>query len=62
MTNMLLSCTMLIIKKPAHMWVMCTILQTNPAGAKQVANIDRRTATYVAGAKVRKEGVQETLD
>jgi len=37
-------------------------LQANPAGAERVANIDRRTATYVAGAKVRKEGVQQTLD
>ena len=37
---------------------MCPTLQTNPVGAERVANIDRRTATYVAGAKVRMEGVQ----
>jgi hypothetical protein len=41
---------------------MCTTLQTSPAGAERVANIVRRTATYVAGTKVRKEGVQEALD
>ena len=57
---MLLSCTLLLIKKPDHMSVMCTTLQTNPVGAERVANIDRRTATYVAGAKVREEGVQES--
>jgi len=62
MTTMLLSCTFLIIRKPDHMWVMCTTLQTKPAGAERVANIDRRTARYVVAAKVRKEGVQEALD
>jgi hypothetical protein len=62
MTTMLLSCTLLVIKELDHMWVTCTTLQTNPAGAERVANIDRRTATYVAGAEVRKEGVQEALD
>ena len=34
----------------------------NPAGAERVAIIDRRPATYVASAKVLKEGVQEALD
>jgi hypothetical protein len=40
---------------------MCTTLQTNAGGAERVANIDRRTATYVAGAMVRMEGVQLDL-
>jgi hypothetical protein len=40
---------------------MCTTLQTSPVGAVRVANRDRRTGTYVAGAKVR-NGVQEDMD
>jgi hypothetical protein len=60
MTTVLLSCTLLIIKKPDHMLVMCTTLQTNPACAERFANSDWRTATYVAGAMVRNEGVQIT--